>query len=327
MNDDEAELKNHFIKKELVKVAKEYIKEKCNSKGEIIENNISKKQENTIKSLKKRTEVEGLSIYETDKTKKLVIDTLENVEAKMAKHVEKDMTISDKIVTKKENILNAHTSNWIDILNIGENVNHKARIKSNLVTVQNPLPVLHGTAKDHKPCDLEHIGPDMRPIMGAKIGPNTGLAEIGCKIIRSISEEVKTRFDVKSTEEMLSKISQYNKSVKSSKRRIIASMDIKNFYPSIDPERGSEIARIMWDRSDVEITDINVDQLAFYLGKFGDPVLLENLALKDVIYKKSPRKIRSKKISKKHNKFKDFKALRGVDTPSKSKKVRNEKSG
>ena len=93
--------------------------------------------------------------------------------------------------------------------------------------------------------------------MGAKIGPNTGLAEIGCKIIRSISEEVKTRFDVKSTEEMLSKISKYNKSVKSSKRRIIASMDIKNFYPSIDPERGSDTARISWDRSDVEITDIN----------------------------------------------------------------------
>ena len=45
-------------------------------------------------------------------------------------------------------------------------------------------------------------------------------------------------------------------------------MDIKNFYPSIDPVRGSEIARLMWEQSNVDFSEVNIDQLAFYLGKF-----------------------------------------------------------
>ena len=54
-------------------------------------------------------------------------------------------------------------------------------------------------------------GPKMRPIMGARVGPNTGLSQIGSRILRSINDEIKIRHDVKSTEEMLEKIERFNK--------------------------------------------------------------------------------------------------------------------
>ena len=38
------------------------------------------------------------------------------------------------------------------------------------------MPILHGTSKDHKVAENEPEGPDLRPIMGAVVGPNVGLS-------------------------------------------------------------------------------------------------------------------------------------------------------
>ena len=147
----------------------------------------------------------------------------------------------------------------------------------------------------------------MRPIMGAKVGPNTGLSQIGCQLIRAINNDVQTRFDVKSTEEMLSKITNYNNSLKTLnskklKRKVIASMDIKSFYPSIDPKKGAKIAREMWEKSSVEIDDLNVDQLAFYIGKFGPKSLIDSENIGEYVYTKTKKKY-EKKVAKKVQKL------------------------
>ena len=78
----------------------------------------------------------------------------------------------------------------------------------NLINEDNPLPILRGTAKDHK-IEADPIkGPDMRPIMGAKVGPNTGLSQIGCKLIRAIKEKQTNIKEIKSTEELCQKYCQ-----------------------------------------------------------------------------------------------------------------------
>ena len=127
------------------------------------------KQEKAIKDVKKRTENEELAIYETDKTGKLVLDTLANIEAKMDKHIQHDKLLEPKAVTKKENYLNAQTGHWVEIFGIGEEVGHKKRTKSNLITKETPLPILRGTAKDHKSNVDPKIGPEIQawPKLGA----------------------------------------------------------------------------------------------------------------------------------------------------------------
>ena len=122
------------------------------------------------------------------------------------------------------------------------------RTKNNLVSTQNPLPVLYGTAKDHKKAKNATLGPDCRPIMGAKVGPNTGLSQVGCRRVKAISENVDNKVSVKSTEEVLCKFRNYNQSRSlSTDKKMVASMDIDNFYPSINPVRVAEIARLMWE--------------------------------------------------------------------------------
>ena len=60
------------------------------------------------------------------------------------------------------------------ILKPSEISNQMKRVKSNLITKDNQIPILRGTRKDHKETKDKKLGPDLRPIMGAVVGPNIG---------------------------------------------------------------------------------------------------------------------------------------------------------
>ena len=50
------------------------------------------------------------------------------------------------------------------------------------------------------------------------------------------------------------------------KEKVILSMDIKSFYPSIDPVKAASVARKMWENSPLVIENVDYDLLAKYLG-------------------------------------------------------------
>ena len=77
-------------------------------------------------------------------------------------------------------------------------------------------------------------------------------------------------------------------------------MDIKSFYPSIDPKRAEEVAKIMWKRSSLKLENVDLDLLAKYVGKFceADKILEENLT--DFVYLKK-KKESTKKPHKKRS--------------------------
>ena len=143
----------------------------------------------------------------------------------MEKHICDDKIINEKQVKALENRLNNHMEYWAK------------RVKGNLVTMDNQIPVLRGTSKDHKKAIDDQIGPDFRAIMGATVGPNIGLSELGSMIVRKVADLSDVGLVVRSTEEALNKIEEFNKTrLKKStrlRRMIIASMDIEKFYPNI----------------------------------------------------------------------------------------------
>ena len=53
------------------------------------------------------------------------------------------------------------------------------RIKRNVITKDNQIPMLSATSKDHKKSGDDKVDPDVRPIMGAMVGPNIGLEMFG----------------------------------------------------------------------------------------------------------------------------------------------------
>ena len=70
---------------------------------------------------------------------------------------------------------------------------------------------MSGTSKDHKKVENTNVGPDVRPIMGAMVGPNVGLTNFGSIIVRAIANEYDVGNVSKSTEETISKLEEYNK--------------------------------------------------------------------------------------------------------------------
>ena len=174
----------------------------------------------------------------------------------MQVHLKDDKVLSKKETTKIETLLNKETRNWIQIMNIGDEVKQKERTISNLVSTDNPIPILRGTSKDHKAMKDPEKGHDLRPIMGANIGPNHSLAQIGSKFLRAIADNVKETSVIKSTEELLRKFEEYNSRIVKNEpgpKKVVFSMDIKSFYPSLDPVRAANIARLMWLKSDLNL--------------------------------------------------------------------------
>ena len=162
----------------------------------------------------------------------------------------------------------------------------------NLISTKNPIPILRGTAKDHKVPKNPERGHDLRPIMTARVGPNTSLAQIGSRILKVIADNVKEDNAIKSTEELLRKFEDYNRKIQVSNShsgKTVFSMDIKSFYPSLNPKRAAQVARIMWMRSNLDL-EIDEDLLAKYVGKFCEPekILEENLT--EFVYTKRSKK-------------------------------------
>ena len=165
LDDDPEEIRRNNLRNELRQVVLKYKNENCDKLGNLIDNNLSETKLKDIRNLKCRMKKEGLVCGETDKTGKLTLDTLENISKKMDKHIKEDKTLNEKEIRKLENNLNRHMEFWVNILKPGENNKNLRRIKSNLITKDNQIPILRGTSKDNKEAVDKKAGPDVRPIM------------------------------------------------------------------------------------------------------------------------------------------------------------------
>ena len=190
--DDEEEIRRNNVKRELEKVFVNYMNENCDKFGNVTENNLPENQVKAIKTLKEKMKDDDLVCFETDKTGKFALDKKENYIKKMRKHIKDDDIVSMTEVKKIEKELNEHAEYLVKITNAGINTNQVKRIKSNLKTSDNQIPILSGTHKDHKEVEDPNIGPDVRPIMGATVGPNVALTDFIARNIvnRRTSEQV-----------------------------------------------------------------------------------------------------------------------------------------
>ena len=87
LNDDDKEIRSNHIKNELKEVFLKYKNKNCDKYGNVLKNNLSDVQKDTIKNLKKKMSEENLVCYKTNKTGKLALDTVQNYTEKMEKHI------------------------------------------------------------------------------------------------------------------------------------------------------------------------------------------------------------------------------------------------
>ena len=186
------------------------------------------------------------------------------------------------------------------------------RIKSNLKTKLNQVPILSGTSKDHKVAVNKIEVPAITLSMGANVGPNVGASNFISEIIRKIADEADEGYVCKSTEEMLYKFDKYNKERHTSKSKgkklVIGSMDIEKWYPNQIPAPTGKCIKEMFINSNLIIDGIDYDRVAKYLGKFltRDEFLEENV--EEIWYLKEGKMKEKRKYSKKREKGKTLDA-------------------
>ena len=147
LNEDENEIRNNHVRNELKDVFLKYKSKNCDKYGNVLKNNMSKSQMDAIRNLKTKISEENLVCYKTDKTGKLALDTVENYSNKMEKHIKNDKTVSAKELKKIENDLNNHADYWSRMTKAGEKTGQQKRIKGNVKTIDNQIPILSCPAK------------------------------------------------------------------------------------------------------------------------------------------------------------------------------------
>ena len=288
--DDEKEIKRNNVACELKRVFKDFKNKHCDRHGNLKGNNLNEEQRNTIKNLKKKMKEEELVCFKTDKTGYLALDTQENFTKKMEKHIENDKIIDEKEVKTIENKLNKHTEHFLNITKAGENTNQTKRIKGNLKTVDNQIPVLSGSSKDHKELKEEETSPDLRPIMGAMVGPNIGIATIASVVIKTVAEEADTGLVSKSTDETINKIEVYNDKRKEINEEddeiVVGSMDIEKWYPRTIPKPSAKVVGRMVEEYEVVFEGVDYDKVGRYLGEFLDKDEIKSAGFEEIIFRR-----------------------------------------
>ena len=299
-NDDEKEVKRNNVVSEFRRIFTNYRNKHCDRFGNLKDNNLNEKQRTTIKDLKKKMIEEKLVCFKTDKTGFLALDTQENLAKKMTKHIEKDKEIDEKAVKTIENKLNKKTEHFLNITSAGENTKQVSRIKGNLKTVDNQIPILSATSKDHKELKKEETSPDVRAIMGAMVGPNVGIATIAGMVIKTITEEADVGLVSKSTEETVNKIEGYNDKREAENKEnheiVVGSMDIEKWYQRTIPKPSAKVVRKMAEESKVIFAGVRYDKVSRFLGEELTLDEIKTEGFEEIVYirKKTERKSKKK---------------------------------
>ena len=137
-----------------------YVGQNFNDKGTHVNScNLTAEQELGRKEIQEGIKNNQWKLYGTDKSGKLVLDTVENFNNSMKTHYESELRTSMAEVRKSESVLNNHSRSWAKILSLGRECNQEDRISRALMVFDSNIPAMQGLRKDHKGGYDPFLGP------------------------------------------------------------------------------------------------------------------------------------------------------------------------
>ena len=76
-----------------------------------------------MKQIKEGIETKGWHLYQTDKSGRMCLDTIQNYVNCMAEHTVKDEIVTASRIREAEQILNNYSRTWVRMCHIGEKIN------------------------------------------------------------------------------------------------------------------------------------------------------------------------------------------------------------
>ena len=137
------------LRMELFTLFSQYVGENCDSKGEQ-KSNLTRGEEEGLKSLRKRVKEGDIVIIPTDKSGNLTVMSRSTyLEAGMA-HTRKDLEVGWDSIKESQRELNGHVSMMIKIFQIGSHWKHTMRVRESMMGEGQAICPLSLLFKDHK---------------------------------------------------------------------------------------------------------------------------------------------------------------------------------
>ena len=263
-NDYETDMAS--IKKALLEVIREYIKEQKELKIRPEHINLTKQQ---IQGLKDFKNMPNIRVAQTDKSKKVMVTSDDDYETQLNKHIDVP-EITQKELREYEKDNNGTNKTLIRIFEIGDN--SKNKIQTQRIAESLNSTYAHGakfglTFKDHKPKN-EDGSMKTRPLSNCIGSISEPSSEILCEILKHFCPDDQNVL-INSTEEFLEKIENFNETIAHKSnymidipkeaKFVIGTMDIRGLYVYIQPKRAGEEIEKAINNSIVDVVTNNVE--------------------------------------------------------------------
>ena len=181
-----------------------YRKEHCTKDGRQ-RSNLTKEEEEGLRSLEKRIKTRELIIIRTDKSSRFAVCSEEAYLRMGSVHTNKDKKIKRKELLDTEKVLNAHCVAWGKMWKSGDNHEHRSRIVNSKKTNSENCADMYILFKDHKE------GEKTRPIVTGCTSNTLGLSNCTASVLEAVAASEETPFESISSEDMLAKTKKFNK--------------------------------------------------------------------------------------------------------------------
>ena len=140
-------------------------------------------------------------VTRSDKSGELCVDSIENYEEAVKKHIGDDREIDWDRVKQIENELNKHYKQFNKMFSVGEDHNHELRVSQASTSTNCPPPSLDVMRKTHKKTEpgMETVGPPTRLVVAGNVAPNSRFGDSLANIIDSYSDIIDHEYECKSS--------------------------------------------------------------------------------------------------------------------------------
>ena len=184
-----------------------YREENCSKQGEQ-RSNLTKEEQEGLKSLEKKIKEKKIIVIKTDKSSRFAVCSEEAYLRMGRVHTGKDKIIKREELVEIEKLLNSHCVAWGKIWRSGEYNDHRSRIVNSKKTCSENTADLYILLKDHKE------GEKTRPIVTGCTSNTLGMSNNVASLLEAVAASEEEAFESISSEDMLSKTKKFNNRVK-----------------------------------------------------------------------------------------------------------------
>jgi hypothetical protein len=229
--------------------------------------NLQEDETKGLKELKQRQDDEEIVCFQTDKSGRWSVDSIQNYKLSTEKHLQtgaKKITLEEYEVSEEE--LNCHTKALLRMMGLRDDTNG-GRLRQTCTADGVNFAQLYSLRKDHKPVPEgeEAIGPKSRPVCGCEDCATKRVSYLLCQILKPLVSDSATHCD--STQKLLSRIDELNddEDLQLNDRHVIGSLDIVALYPSLDIEKCASVVQEKLYESEITFANLQWKEIMLYL--------------------------------------------------------------